>query len=210
MKKGYTKLATVNMLLGLVAVCLYLPYTLDAFNMPGFDWFKFVPKLLKDSYFDVLVYFGVFLIVWFIALNLISILSHINLPKLLFKVSIISALILPLIYVLAFKNETALEFWLKNIAKNAKMISYVLLGISIGSFVLGVIYNITRKNRANLHHITEAFTMCLLLLLMALCFGWCGWDFDVSYKIYGIMVGLFAIYLPISSVILYMCRNKRS
>ena len=209
MRKKYLKLAIVNFILGVCAICLYLPYTLEAFDMAGFEWFKFVPNMLKDNYYNVLIYFGVLLILWFILLNLIGILHHINLPKFLFKMSIIVALILPLMYVLALDNNFAFNFWIKNILPNIKTISYIFLGISCGTFVLGLIYNITRKNHANSHHIIEATVMCLLLVLMCIVNGWCGWNIDVTIKLYGIMIGLFALYLPISGVNLLFCKNKR-
>ena len=209
MKKRYSQLAIWNILLAICAICLYLPYTLEAFDMPGFEWFKFVPDMLKTNYYDVLIYFGIILLLWFIGLNLITLLSHINLPKFLFKICIIVSLILPLIYVVALKNDSALNFWIKNIAPNIKTIAYVFLCVGWGTFILALIYNFTRKNHANLHHIIEALVMCVLLTLMIICNGWCGWNFDNIIKLHGVMVGLFAIYLPISVVILFICRNKR-
>ena len=209
MKKGYTRLAFFNVILAVVAICLYLPYTLEGFNMAGFEWFKFVPDMLKDKYFNVLIYFGIFLLVWFIVLNLVSILSHLNLPKLMFKLAIIVALSLPLVYISALKFDAVAEIWVKNIAPNIKTIAYSVLCISCGSFGLGLIYNFTRSNKANLHHIVEALVMCILLILMIVCYNWCGWDIEVTFKIYGILIGLLAMYLPISAVTLLICRNKR-
>ncbi|MBQ7798403.1 MAG: hypothetical protein IJ371_04700 [Clostridia bacterium] len=211
MKKGYTQLAIWNILLGICAICLYLPYTLDAFDMAGFDWFKFVPDMLKDNYSNVLINFGIFLLLWFIILNAISILYRPNLPKILFKVVVISALILPLIYVLALKQDWAFEFWVKNISSNIKNICYILLGVSCGSWILALIFNFTRNNRANLHHIIQGLTMSILLILFVAVHGWCGWELSLEMlnKLYGLLVGLFAIYLPLSSVLLWVCRSKR-
>lgn len=209
MKKSYTQLAIIQALFGIVAILLYLPYTLEAFNMPGFEWFKFVPKILKDNYFDILIYFGIFLILWFIILNIGSILTHANLPKLILKFSVVSALIIPLFYVLALKYDWALKFWIDNISQNIKEISYVFIGLSSGSFVLGLIYNLKRIHHANLHHIMQALTMCVLFILLVLINGWCGKAYGFDSKIFGILIGLFAIYLPISTIILFMCRNKR-
>lgn len=210
MKKGYVKLSIINLLLGICAICLYLPYMLEAFNMAGFDWFKFVPNMLKDNYFDVLVYFGVFLLLWITALNVITLLSRPNRAKLVLKISTISALIIPVIYVLALKNNNALQFWIKNIAPNIKMISFIFLCVAWGSFILGLIFNCTRKNHANLHHVLQALFMSLLLTLLVAANGWCGWGINNITKIYGVLVGLFAIYLPLSSVILFICRYKRA
>ena len=209
MNKRYSQLAVFNLLLGLCAICLYLPYTLEAFDMPGFDWFKFVPDMLKDNYGKVLIYFGIFLLLWIIGLSVLSLLNKPNLPKLLFKISAISALILPLIYVCAFEFEWAREFWVKNISSDIKMISFVVMGVSCGSFVLGLVYNFTRKNRANLHLIVQALVMCALLVLLVAVNNWCGWDIKNVLKLYGVLVGILAIYLPISSIILFMCRKNR-
>jgi len=209
MKKKYLHLAILNFVLGICAICLYLPYTLEAFDMAGFEWFKFVPDMLKDNYFNVLIYFGVFLLSWVIVLNLISLFNHANLPKILFKISAILSLILPLIYVLALKSDAVLEFWIKFISKNIKIISYTLLCVSIGTFGLGLIYNIINKNRANLHLLLQALFMCALLLLLIAVNGWCGWNISKVYRLYGILVGLFAIYLPISSIILILCRKTK-
>lgn len=209
MNKSYKLLAIFNLLLGVGAICLYLPYTLEAFNMPGFQWFKFVPDMLKDNYYDVLIYFGIGLLLWFIVLNAVSLLSRPNLPKVLFKVSTIVALLLPLLYILALNNDTFIKFWIENIAKNVKIISYIALCVSCGTFVLALIYNFKRNNRANLHHILQALFMCALLVLMILYNGWCGWNIELNYKIYGILIGWLAIYLPISCITLFVCRNKR-
>jgi len=209
MNKKYIQLAIYNLVLAVVAICLYLPYTLEAFDMPGFEWFKFVPDLLKNNYHKTLIYFGLFLLLWFIALNLFTILTHANLSKVIFKISIISSLVLPLAYVLALEFDWALDFWVKTIAPNIKMIAYILLIVSWGSFVLGLIYNFTKRYHANLHHIMEALVMCLLITLLVMVNGWCGWKFDSVVKMYGLMVGLFAIYLPVSAIILFICRKKR-
>lgn len=209
MKKKYIQLSIVNLILTVIAICLYLPYTLEAFNMAGFEWFDFVSKMLKDNYFEVLVGFGIFLLLWLMILNIFSIFSNANLPKVMFKLSAIMALILPLIYVLALKNDWALKFWIKNINSNIKMIAYTFIIVSWGSFILGLIYNFTKRNRANLHHILQALFMCGLLTLLIICNGWCGWDIDLTSKIYGIMVGWLAIYLPISSIVLIACSKKR-
>ncbi|MBQ8522527.1 MAG: hypothetical protein IJ458_02545 [Clostridia bacterium] len=209
MKKKYLQLATLNLILGICAICLYLPYTLEAFDMPGFEWFSFVSKVLKHNYYNVLVYFGVFLLLWIIVLTILSLLSRPNVAKFTFKICTIISLVIPLIYVLALKNDKALEFWIKTLAPNIKMISLVLMCVSWGSFVLALIFNYTRKNHANLHHIVQALVACVLLTLIVLVNGWCGWSFNDITKIEGVLIGLFAIYLPISSVILFVCRNKR-
>ncbi len=209
MKNKYVSLAICNILLAVCAICLYLPYTLEAFDMAGFEWFKFVPNLLKNNYYDVLIYFGLFLLLWFMVLNLITILSRVNIPKFLCKITVVLALILPFMYVSALKNETMLELWLKTIIPNIKIIAYVTLCVSCGNFVLALIYNFTHKNRANLHHLLEALVMCALLILMIICNGWCGWSIKSSVKIYGILIGLLAMYLPISAMVLFICRKNR-
>lgn len=209
MKKKYLSLAIFNILLGLVAICLYLPYTLEAFNMAGFEWFKFVPNTLKGNYYDVLIYFGLFLLLFFIISNFITLLSKVNIPKFLCKITVVIALALPFMYILALKNDTILKLWLKTIVPNIKMITYIVICVSCGNFVLALIYNFTHKNRANLHHLLEALVMCALLILMAICYNWCGWEIKSTIKIYGVLIGLLAMYLPISSLVLCICSRNR-
>ena len=74
MRKKYIQLSVINLVFGVCAIFLYLPYTLEAFDMPGFEWFSFVQNIFKNNYYDVLVYFGIFLLLWFILSNVISIL----------------------------------------------------------------------------------------------------------------------------------------
>jgi peptidoglycan/LPS O-acetylase OafA/YrhL len=209
MKNKYNFLAVCNILLSVVAICLYLPYTLEAFDMAGFEWFKFVPKILKGNYDNILIYFGLFLLAWFIVLNLITIFNYVNMPKFLCKITVVLSLALPLAYMLALTHDWALEYWIKLIIPNIKMIAYIVLCVSGGNIVLALMYNFTSKNRANFHHLTESMVMCALLTLMIICFGWCGWKIDNVVKIYGIMIGLLAIYLPISAIVLFICRKNR-
>ena len=210
MKNRYSTLSIFNFIFGICAIVLYLPYTISAFNLKGFSWLTDIaPDLLKDKYFDALIYFGIFILGWFIVINVLSLLSRPNLPKLLFKVSAISALLLPLITVLCFKFDWAMEFYVKNIAKNIKTISLAMMAISCGAAVLGLCSNFTRRNRANMHHILQAIVMCALLVLMVAVYGWCGWKVSEPSKVFGILMGLFAIYLPLSSIILFMLRKKR-
>lgn len=207
-KKGYQTLAILNLLLGACAICLYVPYTIQAFNIKGLEWLNFAKDLLKNNYYNVLLYFGIFLLTWFIGLNLFSILSHFNVAKLAFKISVISALILPLIYVLALKYDEFLELWIKYIAPNIKVISYMFLCISIGSFALGLLFNFTKENRANIHHIVQALAMCVLLSLLIAINGWCGWSVNIV-KLFGILMSLLAIYLPFSTLLLTICAKMR-
>ena len=207
MNKKYLTLSLINFLLGIGAICLYLPYTLDAFNVQS-EWLNFAPDILKQNYTNTLVYFGIFLLLWVIVINITSILSHVNKAKIAFKLSSVIALILPLVYVLAIKYDWALQFWIDNIAKNIKMISNVLLCVSFGSLILGLVLNFINKNHANLYHIIQAVFMCLTLALLVAVNGWCGWDVSVE-KMFGLLMGAFAIYLPTSAVVLYMIRNKR-
>jgi len=210
-KKKYRLLAILNFIFGACAIALYLPYTFEAFNIKGMGWLNFAPDLFKSNYFDVLIYFGIFLLVWFIVTNALSLLSYVNMPKLAFKISIISALILPLIYVMALKFDFMLEFWIKSIAPNIKMISYIFACIAVGSFILGLVLNFTKENRANLHHILQALVMSILLILLIAVNGWCGWSIGLSalLKLFGVLMGLFATYLPISSIVLFVCAKKR-
>lgn len=208
--KTYKILSVFNFMLGICAICLYLPYTFKSFNVKGFDWLDFAKDLFKNNYLNVLIYFGIFLLLWFIVLNLISIPYRINLPKFLLKISVVIALALPLIYVLSIKYNWALNFWIKNIAPNIKTICYVLLCSSVGCFVLGLICNFITRGKANFHHVLQAIVMCALLALIIAVNGWCGWKVDNVLKMFGVVMGLFAIYLPISSIVLIICRKSRS
>lgn len=207
-KKRYRLLALLNLILGVCAICLYVPFTIQAFDIKGFGWLGFAEDLLKNNYYDVLIYFGIFLLIWFIVLNLFSILSHVNVAKLTFKISVISALILPLIYVLALKYDKVLDFWIKYIAPNIKIISYIVLCVAIGSVVLGLLFNFTKENRANIHLIMQALIMCILLSLLIAINGWCGWSVNII-KLFGILMSLFAIYLPFSALLLTICAKMR-
>lgn len=209
MHKQYKTLAGFNLLLGLGAIFLYLPYMLQAFDINTTKWIKLGVDLFEKNYFDVMIYFGIFLLGWIIAITVLSILSHPNKPKLVLKISTIAALALPLMYVLALRYDWALEFWFKNMAENIKTISYVLLIVSCGGFVLGLIFNFTKKNKANLHLIIQALVMCVLMVLLVAINGWCGWDISRVDKLYGSLMGLFAIYFPVSTIILMLCSNKR-
>lgn len=207
-KKKYQIFAILNLILGACAICLYVPYTIQVFNIKGFNWLNFAKDLLKTNYYDVLLYFGIFLLMWFIILNLFSILSNFNVAKLAFKMAVISALILPLIYVLGLKYDEVLELWIKYIAPNIKMISYLFLCISIGSFALGLLFNFTKENRANIHHIVQALVMCILLSLLIAINGWCGWSVN-TIKLFGILMSLFALYLPFATLLLTICAKMR-
>ncbi len=207
-RKNYRILSFFNLLLGVCAICLFLPTTFKLFEIKGFDWLDFAPDLFKKNHLDVEFYFGLFLIVWFIALNAISLLSRPNWSKTLFKVSIIVALILPLINILAVRYEFALKFWIKNIAPEIKTISMVLLCVSAGLFGLGLILNFARHNKANLHIVLQSLVMCVFLGLFIAVEGWCGWKVDLL-KMMGALYAVFAIYLPISSIILLICAKNR-
>lgn len=207
-KRGYLILSMLNFIFGVCAIFIYLPYTLEAFNIKGFGWIDYAKDVLNSDYYNALIYFGIFLLTWFIVLTFISLLSHINLPKLSFKLSTIIALILPLVFTLAIKNDKALEFWIKNIAPDVKMVSYIFLCVSWGTFGLGLVLNFIKDNRANLHIILQALTMCVLLTLVVAVNGWCGWSINLS-KMFGILMALFAVYLPISSIVLIICTKKR-
>ena len=208
MKKKYLMYSASNLIIGLCAIILYLPYTFRAFNISGFDWLDIAPDLFKSNYYNVLIGFGIFAIVWLILINTISLINYPNLPKTLFKLSVVVALSLPLMYVLAIRFDWALKFWLKNISKNIKTISYATMFISCGLAILGILYNITRRKHANFHHLLQAITMCAMLVLLVLLNGWC-WHIGNIDKIFGLLMGVFAVYFPISSLVLYLFRKIR-
>ncbi|MBQ3502475.1 MAG: hypothetical protein IJA72_02310 [Clostridia bacterium] len=210
-KQGYKAMAGINLLLGLGAIFLYLPYMLQAFNIDATKLIKVGVDLFEKNYFDVLIVYGIILLVWIVGLTILSFLSHPNVPKLILKVAVLSALALPLMYVLALKYDWAIEFWIKNINENIKMISYILIIVSSGSFVLGVIFNFSKKHKANIHQIIQALVMCVLVILFVAVQGWCGWkiDIDLLTKLYGVLMGLFAIYLPLSVITLLISSKQR-
>ncbi|MFQ6724187.1 MAG: hypothetical protein ACLRFE_02510 [Clostridia bacterium] len=205
MKKQYITLAVFNFVLSIVVICLYLPYTFEAFNMSGFD---FMENILKDKYYDTLILFGIFLLSFIIVYNLSTMWFKSNLPKTIFKLTSVVALTLPLMYVLALRFDFMFKFWLKVIMPNIKMISYIIMLMAIGSFILGVIYNTTKRNNASLHIVVQTLFMCLLLILMIVVNNWCGFNVQNVVKLYGLLVGLFAIYLPLQGIILLFTHNK--
>lgn len=208
MKKKYSLYALGNLILGLCSIVLYLPYTFRVFKISGFDWLDIAPDLFKANYSNVLIGFGAFILLWIILVNAISIINYPNIAKTLFKTAVIVALILPLTYVLALRSELILKIWLKYFADNIKTMSSGLIFISCGLVVLGLLYNFTRRKRANLHHILQAIAMCALLILLVMANGWC-WQIISMEKAFGLLMGLLAVYFPVSSLILYMFRNIR-
>ena len=109
---------------------------------------------------------------------------------------------------MALKSDLILKIWLKLFANDIKTVSCTLIFVSCGLTVLGLLYNFTRRKRANLHHILQAITMCLLLILLVMANGWC-WQIISMEKAFGLLMGLLAVYFPVSSLILYMFRNIR-
>ena len=80
-KKGYKTMAGINFLLGLCAIFLYLPYMLQAFEIDASKWIEIGSDLFKKNYGDVLITFGIVLLVWIIGLTALSLLSKPNVPK---------------------------------------------------------------------------------------------------------------------------------
>ena len=68
MKKKYSLYALGNLILGLCAIVLYLPYTFRAFKISGFDWLDVAPDLFKANYSNVLIGFGAFILLWLIGI----------------------------------------------------------------------------------------------------------------------------------------------
>lgn len=218
MKKKYPQLAIINLLLAVGVIYLFFPYIIETFKLYKYDWTKYVSKILIKDYYKPSYYVATGLLIWIAGLNLLTMLIRINVPKFLFKTNILIALGLPLIYMLAIKNSTIANFWSKTIFPNMSMILTVLLCVCWGNWILGLVYNFTHKKRANLHHIVETLFMCFLLTLMILSDAWTGgivggyWSegyIVFTEKAYCIIMGLFALYLPISSLVLYTCRNNR-
>ena len=206
-KSGYSLMALVNFVLGVCAACLYLPYTLSAFNVKG-DWYNFAQDMLKDKYTDVFLYFTIVLLAWILIATIISFNSKPSMSKILFKVATISAVLLPLIYAMIFKYEPVAEFWTKNILKNIKTISNVLLCVSLGSFGLALIFNFSRSNKANFHHMLQSLAVCAVLVLTVATNGWCGWKIDNFVKLFGILMAIMPIYLIVSTFVISSCKKR--
>ena len=210
MKKHYSTLSVLNFIFGICAIVLYLPYTITAFNLSGFTWLTDIATdMLKTNYFDTLIFFGIFILAWLIIGNILTISYRPNLPKILFKASAIVALILPMVYVTAMKFDWVLEIYKQYIAKNIKMVSLVSIAASVGLALMGLCSNFSRRNRANLHHILQAVVMCAVLVLLVVINGWCGWKVGGLDKLFGILMGLFAAYFPVSAIVLFMLRKTR-
>lgn len=210
MTKQYKLLAVISLLLGAVAVILYLPYTFDAFGVNCNSWFELSQDILKQEYFNVLTYVGVGLLGLIIVFNLISIFKRPNIAKICFKVCTIIALLLPIVFVMALnidKFNWAREFWVEYIAKNLKTYAYIAIGASAGLFIVALVRNFTADSKANFHHIFKALMMIALLVMMAYCFNWCKWTINANIinKIYGILIGWLAIYFVLSAVVLLIC-----
>ena len=210
-KQGYKTMAGLNFLLGVCAILLYTPYMLQAFDINASNWVKLGMDIFNENYFNVLVYFGMLLLVWILGVTIFSILARPNITKFMFKIAVIASLVLPLIYVLALKFDWAYDFWMKNLAEDIKTISYVFLIVACGSFFTGLLFNFSQKKKANFHHISQALVMCVLLVLFLAVNGWCGWELEVEFltKVYGVLMGWFAIYLPISTFIIMASSKKR-
>ena len=210
MTKGYKLLAFISLLLGALAVVLYLPYTFNAFGVNCKSWFELSQDILKEEYFNVLIYVGIGLLGLIIVFNLVSIFKRPNISKICFKISTIIALLLPILFVMALnidKFEWAWKFWVEHISKNLKTYSYIAIGASAGLFIVGIIRNFTADNKAGFHHIFKTIFMIALLILMAYCYGWCNWTINVNVidKIYGLLIGWLAIYLVLSTFVLLIC-----
>lgn len=213
--KGYKFLTIISLLLGAGTVFMYLPYTLTAFDVNCDKWFETTIEMFKNDYFNTLIYFGIALLSLVIIFNIVSIIKRPNIAKTCFKLSVVVALVLPLLCVMAFNVgdwKWAYDFWVDNIAKNIKTYAYIALGISGGLFILGLARNFTADIKVNFHYIFKSLMMITLLVLMIYAFGWCEWNVDakVLLKVSGLLVGWLAIYFPLSAIILliYDVRNK--
>ncbi len=210
MGKQYKLLAFASLLLGALAVMVYLPYTFEGFGVNCFKWIKITTDLFKEDYFKMLIYIGTGLLGLVIVFNLISLFKRPNISKICFKLSTIVALILPLLFVMSLNIvewKWAWEFWVENISTNIKTYAYIAMGVSAGLFIIGLVRNFTAENKATFHHIFKNLMMVALLAIMAYVYSWCGWTINANTigKIYGLLMGWLAIYFPVSTIVLLLC-----
>lgn len=211
-KVGYRVLAILNLILGAGAIFVYAPIMLSAFNVNVSKWNKVVVNLFDKNYSNVLICFGLAILVYIFILNIATFFYKLNVPKFCFKLGALVALVLPLIYVSGLKFDFMLEFWIKNIAKNIKTLSYISIVISGGLFLLGFIFNFISGPKANIVHILQNLAMALILLALIYINNWCGWEYVKALpyiKIYGALMGVLGIYLPLSSISLLICAKLR-
>ena len=207
-KTGYRMLGVINFIVALLTGFIYMPIALQHFGLNTSVWIDITQDILKSNYEQVLVYIGLIILVATAVLNLISMIYKTNSAKICFKISIIVALILPIIFVSAMEFEWAFKFWINNIASDIKMWASILIIVSLGMFGLGLIFNFIRQKRANFHHIIEAIGMCCLLIFVAGAYNWCGWG-NVD-KMQGMMTLWIPVYLLLSAFVLFICSKSHT
>lgn len=197
-KKRYRLMAVINLLLGIFSSFLYLPYFFEAFNMNCKGWINACEKLFKSNYTDVLMYFGIAILVWIVLVNVVSFFFQPNLAKLSFKATTFVSLALPILYVCALNFNPALKFWANVIAPHLKLTAYVCVASSVGFFILGFLLNIVKENKSNFHNVFQALATVMVNLTLILTNDWCGWRIWNVNKWFGLLMISMPIYYLIS------------
>lgn len=207
---GYKILGVISCLLALATGFIYIPISLNLFNVNSAKWLDLTKDILKSYYSDVIIYVGLAILIAIVVLNLVSLVYKTNMAKICFKLTTIISLILPIMFVCTMQFDWAFKFWINNIAKNIKMISYIVMSVSAGLFILGIIFNITSRKRANFHHVFEALAMLGLFIVMICAFDWCGWTSNIHNfsTLIGVMVLWLSAYLLISTIVLFACSKS--
>lgn len=209
-KKRCMLIALINLILGGISAVVYLPYFFESFNIRVDGWSNAVSKLLANNQHDVLILLGIMLLSYIIITNLITILFSKNLSSLCFRLSSIIALLLPLAYVLALQFNSMLELWIKYVAANVKTISLIVVVISCGLLLLGIISSITKNRKLSIYLLMQTIAMCAIEILLISVNGWLGWTVN-AIKGFGILTAIFPVYLLTSVVILlFGAKNKET
>lgn len=208
--KRYILMAIINLVLGIFSAFLYLPYFFEAFNMNCDGWIELCQKLLKTHYMDVLMYFGLGILIWIVFVNVVSFFYKPSLAKLSFKATTLVSLALPILYVCALNFNPALRLWSKVIAPHLKLTAYICVTSSVGFFGLGFLLNLLKENKSNFHNVFQALATVMVNLTLILTNDWCGWRFWQTGKWFGLLMIALPIYYILSPIMLIKIAKKRN
>lgn len=208
-KKRYVLMAVFNFLIGIFSAFLYLPDFFKAFNMDCSGWVEYCQKLFGNHYMDVLMYFGLGILVWIVFVNVVSFFFQPNLPKLSFKATTMFSLALPILYVSALNFNPALKFWSNIIAPHLKLTAYICVAFSVGFFGLGFLLNIVSEKKSNFHNVFQALATVMVNLTLILTEDWCGWRFWQTGKWFGLLMLAMPLYYTFSPIMLVRTSKKR-
>lgn len=208
-KKRYILMACFNLLIGIFSAFIYLPYFLKAFNIKCDGWVRVCEDLFKSHYMDVLMYFGLGILIWIVFVNVVSFFFQPSCPKLSFKATTLVSLALPILYVAALNFNPALKFWSKFVAPHLKLVAYICVACSVGFFGLGFLLNIVSEKKSNFHNIFQALATVMVNLMLILTNDWCGWRFWQTGKWFGLLMLAMPIYYIFSPIMLVKTSKKR-